>query len=153
MSQGRLERECDVYARYLTGREPSAYVLRKYAGYHAEWSEKVESSGSFDRFLVDISARNPFWTRLADTYAGRFHKTAALRKKLVLTLALLECSPGSFELLDAVDGGGSAATLVRLARQTAIYAGSMVLAILLFLPVEAWTSLFVVGGKAPAVEN
>jgi hypothetical protein len=154
MNQNRLEQECSTYRRYLIGQDPDPYVVRKYIEYHAQYATKVEPSDPFDRFLTEISARHPFWARLADTYAGRFYKHAAVRKKLVLMLALLECSPGSFEALDDVGRGGIPAALLRLAWQAAVYAGALMMAVLLFLPVQAWTAVFARSGKKlPALES
>lgn len=153
MSEGRLERECRTYGRYLIGREPAEYVAEKYREYHARCGPKVAPADSFDRFLSDISARSPFWTRLADVYASRFVRQAAVRKKLVLMLALLECSPESFAYLDAVDGGGSGAALLRLAGRAAVYAGALPLAIVLLTPVHAFEAVFARSGKVPAVES
>src|SRR5215470_5093369 len=87
MNQNRLEQECSTYGRYLIGQNPQPYVVRKYIEYHAQYGAKVAPADPFDRFLTEISARDSFWARLADTYAGRFHKRAAVRKKLVLMLA------------------------------------------------------------------
>src|SRR5690242_15452332 len=97
-----LERECRAYTRYLIGREPEAYVIAKYVECH-QTGRIPEPADGFERFLLNASVRGPFFTRMADAYAGRLLKYGALRKKLVLTLALLECAPGSFPLLDAAD--------------------------------------------------
>jgi hypothetical protein len=153
MNPARLEQECSAYVRYLIGRPPDAYVVRKYLEYHEQWGAKVRPAEAFDRWITDTSARGPLWARLADVYAGRFHRSAAVRKKLVLTLALLECAPASFESLDAVGRGGLAAALLRLAWRAGVFAASLPLAMLLFLPVQAWIAVFVRGRDLPAMES
>ena len=153
MSQRRFELECRIYSQYLTGQAPDEYVIRKYAECHAKCGRLAESADAFDRLLLDISLRGPFWTRLADTYASRFHKYSMLRKKLVLTLALLECSPVSFPYLDDVDRGGVLLSLVRLAWRAGAYAATLLLAILLFLPAKVWTAAFARNGKVPVLES
>jgi hypothetical protein len=136
MNQSRMQRECSVYARYLTGQEADGYLAGKYAGCHAA-GRIAEPTAPFDRFLTNVSVNGPLWTRLADTYASRFRKDSALRKKLVLTLALLECSPSTFEYLDGV----SSRALLRMAGDGLLYAVSLPLAILLFLPVQVWMTV------------
>ena len=153
MSQNRLEQECYTYGRYLIEQDPKPYVVRKYIAYHAQFGARIAPNDDLDRFLTEISGRGPFWARLADTYASRFHKRAAVRKKLVLMLALLECSPGSFEYLDGVSGGGVPKTLLRLAWRAAAYAGTMVMAVLLLMPVQAWAAVFGRSGKVAAMES
>ena len=139
MNQAQLERECRVYTLYLTRQSADAYIIGKYVECHAT-GRVADPRDSMDRALVDLSARTPFWARLADTYASRFHKHSTLRKKVVLTLALLECSPATFEYLDGVDAGGTAGTFARLAWSAVAYAGALVLAALVFLPVRVWTA-------------
>lgn len=153
MSPGSFERECRAYARYLIGREPSPYVVAKYGEFHDQCAAKVAPADRFDRFLSDLSSRGPFWTRLADVYAGRFARQAAVRKKLVLMLALLESSPGSFEYLDGVDGGGALRVWLRLATRAAQYSASLALALVLLLPVNAWSAAFPGSGSVPVTES
>ena len=153
MIPGSLERECRVYARYLIGRDPSPYVVSKYLEFHSQCGAKVVPGDAFDRVLCALSARGGLSTRLADIYASRFAREAALRKKLVLTLALLECAPGSFEYLDDVEGGGALRLWLRLATGGARYAALLALSAALLLPVRAWTAMSAEGGKIPAAEN
>ena len=135
-----MERECRVYARYLTGQEVDRYVAGKYAGCHAT-GRIAEPIDPFDCFLTDVSVRGPLWTRLADAYASRFRKDCVLRKKLVLTLALLECSPATFEYLEGVSSGSRAGALVRMAGDGMLFAAALPLAILLFFPVQLWMTV------------
>jgi hypothetical protein len=153
MSPIRLEQECRSYTMYLTGQLPHQYVIGKYVEYHSRCGARMAPIDAFDQFLTGISVRGAFGARLADTYASRFHKEASLRKKLVLMLALLESSAESFEYLDAPGRGGIPAALCRLTGLAAVYAGTMVLAILLFLPVQVWTAVFARSGNVPAMEN
>jgi hypothetical protein len=90
----------------------------------------------FDHFLSEVSAQRPFWARMVDSYASVFRKNSVVRKKLVLTLALLECAPSSFEELERVDGKSSLGTLIALAWATAKYALSLVTSVVVFTPVR-----------------
>jgi hypothetical protein len=71
---------------------------------------------------------------MADAYASRLLKYGALRKKLVLALALLECSPATFESLDEVDPGGLAGTALHGARRVFVFAAALALGLALFVP-------------------
>ena len=149
----RLERECRSYAQYLAGRPPDDYLLRKYIECH-KIGRIAEPEDAFDRFLTRTAARGPFLARAADTYASRFLKYGSLRKKLVLVLALLECSPGWFETLDRVEPGGVPGTVARLAWRTGTYLAMLLFSLALFLPVRLWLGVFrsPSRSKAPAVE-
>jgi hypothetical protein len=142
MDKRRLEAECRSYAWYLARQVPSGYVIAKYLDFHRTAAAASALKGDrFDRFLVEASARGPFWARLADSYASRFRKSSALRKKLVLTLALLECVPPAFEKLDATPAGGPLGAIVRLGWGAAAYVGTVVLSMVAFLPVRAVLAL------------
>ena len=89
MNMLQLERECRSYTRYLTGQAPTRYVIEKYSDFHQKMGA-AEGRDRFDCFLVRTSARGPLWARLADSYGSVWRKNSPVRKKLVLTLALLE---------------------------------------------------------------
>jgi hypothetical protein len=132
-----LERECRNFARYLSGQEPSPYIVEKYLDFH----QKIglpKATGHFDRFLVSTAARGPFRTRLADSYASVFRRKSILRRKLVVVLALLECAPPTFETLDRVPPGGIAGAVVRLIAGGTGYALALLAGTALFGPVHLW---------------
>ena len=135
-----LERECRVFARYLTGREPSHYIIEKYLDFHQKIG--VRGGGArFDGFLVSTAARGPYWTRLADSYGTLFRKNSVLREKLVVVLALAECAPPAFEDMDRVPGGGLAGASLRMAAGGLSYALALVIGTALFFPVRLWMSV------------
>lgn len=133
-----LERQCATYTRYLAGRAPTRYMVEKYLDFHQKFGRPMEID-RFDAILVSLSARTPRWARLADSYASVLRKNSAVRKKLVLTLALLECAPPTCEELDRVPRGGPAAAVVRLGLSAAIYACALLIAVALLTPVRLWT--------------
>lgn len=99
--QSDLERECRLFSKYLIELWPSEYVLKKYQEAHQLGHPSLgRPIQLFDDILIWLARRHTFVLRLADTYAGLFYKDALLRRKLVLLLAILECSPGAFEQLD-----------------------------------------------------
>jgi hypothetical protein len=138
----QLERECRSYAQYLTGNEPSLYVIEKYRDAHQRCSALEGLKGDpFDQFLVETSARGPGWARLADSYASRFRKQSVLRRKLVTALAILECAAPSFEFLDRVDRGSTIGAILRLAFGAALYAVHVRVAVALFTPARVGIAL------------
>jgi hypothetical protein len=137
MNTTQLERECRSYARYLIGQAPSAYVVEKYLDFHRRsGTSPTLTRDRFDTFLVGASARGPFWARLADSYASRFRKQSLLRGKVALTLALLECAPPGFEIVDGVPRGGFFGAAIRLAWQALRYALVLAVSIAIFTPVR-----------------
>jgi hypothetical protein len=132
-----LERECWSYALYLSGIEPSPYIIEKYLDFHQKFGARA-GVPSFDAFLLSVSARGAFWARLADSYASMWRKDSILRKKIVLTLGLLECAPPVFEKLDRVPGGGFAGSILRLGMAAALYSLTLLIATVLFTPARVW---------------
>ena len=78
----------------LTGAAPTPYVLRKYIEAH-DVSVELHSRDGFDAWLSRRAALGPGWARTSDAYARHFAPYCALRKKLVLALAITEVSPVS----------------------------------------------------------
>ena len=84
-----LRRECRVLARYL-GCEASPQVVDAYLRFHARRDLPTDR---FDQSCLWLAGRGSFGVRLADAYATRLRPSGALRAKLVLAMALLECDP------------------------------------------------------------
>lgn len=99
-----LEAEHTRLARYVAGVEATPYQRGKYVDFHRKRS--VAPRGSFDRVLVGLSQLGWLGLLLADAYSGTFYRASLVRVKLMLTLAILECSPPSYVVLDAPDPGG-----------------------------------------------
>ena len=135
-----LERECRIFARYLTGQEPSRYIIEKYLDFHQKIGVR-DGSTRFDRFLVSTASRGPYWTRMADSYGTLFRKNSVLREKLVVVLALSECAPPAFEGLDRVPGGGLAGAALRMAAGGMNYGLALLIGGMLFSPVRLWMAL------------
>lgn len=150
----QLDRECRAYSRYLAGHAPGEYLVSKYRDFHERASAAAGlEADPFDRFLAEFSARGPFRARLADTYASRFRPQAALRKKLALMLALLECSRDSFDALDRPDPGCTAVAFFRLAWYAAGYVGALALAVAYLAPAQVAVTVFARPVKVPVMER
>lgn len=90
MGMDELDRECDVFCRYLTGHAPSAYVRAKYHSFHSSPAAVTLEPGPLDRFLVACARSRPAGARLADCYSSAARPAGLLRKKLILLVAILE---------------------------------------------------------------
>ncbi|HEX6244226.1 MAG TPA: hypothetical protein VFZ61_25090 [Polyangiales bacterium] len=102
---GALAAEHARLARYVAGVEATPYQRAKYVDFHRK--RAVEPRGKFDHILVGLSHLGAVGLMLADAYSGTFYRASLVRVKLMLTLAILECSPPSYVVLDAPDPGGS----------------------------------------------
>jgi hypothetical protein len=129
-----LGRECDAFARYLTGAGPGEYVERKYREAHATAPGLEQAAARFDRALVALARQGPFLARLADAHARVFAPGCLLRRKLVLVLALLEVSaPGR---VDAPSVRSAPGLVARAAWAGAVFAFLLTVSTLLLLPVR-----------------
>lgn len=99
-----LARECQVFTRYLVGREPTPYVIGKYRAAHHAHSAFVPGS-RFDARLVAVARLHPAGAWLVDAAARFLAPRGLLRKKLVLLLAVLETCPPFFADLEHVAEG------------------------------------------------
>jgi len=141
------ERECAAWCRYLVDQEPSAALLARYADAHAQRIVATPACDSgFDRALVGFARRGSFCARLADAHARLFRPAGLLRRKLVLTLALLECDAAHHRRVDLVSRGSRAGFLLRCLAWAAGFALLSLAGLALFLPLRAWCSL---RGEAP----
>ena len=141
-----LGRECEAFARYLTGRPPGDFVERKYRAAHA--GGVIERSGvdtTFDRALVSIARQGPFLARLADAHARVFASGGLLRRKLVAVLALLEVSAP--ERVDEPSLRTGLGFVARAAWLGLVFAFLLAVSTLLLVPVRLACALLG-GGRA-----
>lgn len=104
-----LQRECDLFHRFLTGDVPSDYLKEQYVRYHERPDARTNVPGNrFDGVLLSLSRLSPAATRLVDAYTSVFRRRSIVRKKLVLMVALLECDPSAFRRIDSATGGSGA---------------------------------------------
>ena len=111
----------------------------KYADYH-RLTGAFADLDAFDRALTAVAVRHPWIARVADSYAVRFARGSALRKKLALMVAILECSPGFFERIDTVHSGPRLLILARMAVALAASAISLAVSLVLFGPLHLFHS-------------
>ena len=128
-----LPEEFSRHARYLTGNAGTPYQAQKYVAGHEQCH--LSPQNRFDAFLLRFSRSGRIGLGLADSYSGLFYRTSLLRKKLVLALAILECSPPSFAALDAPDRGGRSVMVGMFFRLVAA-AITLAAAVLVLLPAQ-----------------
>jgi|GEM_PF-852457 hypothetical protein len=132
-----LDLECNTLTHYLIQRAPTPYILAKYREAH-QVSPKLARLGAapFDRFLVELSRKNIALTKLVDAYTALFFRNAAVRKKMVLLLAILESCAPTYPIFDQPDANGRAAFLLCFVRQGIVFALSLMVAAILLLPLH-----------------
>lgn len=139
---GQHRAEGAVLARYLSGKKAPDYVLDKYVAFHDAYPDRLDG---FDRRLLRLAQMLPLVLRLGDAYTAQFARGSALRRKLVLMLALLEVTPPACEEFEG-PSGSPLGTWFGLGMRAAAEAVCLVLGTLLLGPLH-----LIAGGK-PAVE-
>jgi hypothetical protein len=134
MNAADLGRECEVFTRHIAGRRPTPYVVRRYADAHAVLAG-MEPQDGHGRWLLRVARTAPAACRVADAWARLAAPRSALRKKLVVLLAILEVSPPFAAELDQPSGGRALewASIVGSSLTSLL---SLVVGLVLFLPVR-----------------
>ena len=141
-----LEAECSCWCRYLVELEPSDSVLERYVDAHLRGI--VEPPGSrceFDRALVRFARRGKSFAQLCDVHAKLFRPAGLLRRKLVLTLALLEADEQSHRRVDRVNPGTRLGLLLLCGAWVLRFILQAALGLLIFLPLRAFCAF--TGGR------
>ncbi|MCC6988811.1 MAG: NAD-dependent epimerase/dehydratase family protein [Acidobacteria bacterium] len=127
------DHECRVFARHLLDIEPDAYVLGTYRDAVAR-VPALSPMSAFDDVLLARARRGGVWTRLADAYAALFARDSALRRRLVMVLAILETRAPFHHHLDTPDGSPGAALWLRTAARVVAAGLSLAAGVLVFVP-------------------
>jgi len=138
MRADRLDDECTVFVKYLTGAEPAPDVLAAYRRAH-EVSAVVADHAtlrSLESALLQVARIGPAYARLADSYAGAFARASVLRRKLVLLVAILESRGATAAALDTATPGSRAMWILETSARVAVSAVLVLLATLIILPVR-----------------
>ena len=134
-----LDQECRAFSRYLTGGEPSDYILEKYRrGHHAIPYRKRPPINSFEDVLVVFAGKGRIRARMGDAYARVFFPHGILRQKLVLLLALLETAPATSAPLTG-GGRGSIHAIWSIAASLLAYGLSLLGGLLVLGPMHMVT--------------
>ncbi len=130
-------RECSAYTRYLVNQEPDSYIQRKYAEAFAAGRPLASADRCrFESLITRISTIHPIYTRAIDGYCKFFYRDSMIRKKLVLLLAILECSSGSTGMIDRTDSYGPPLMLLTFLTQMTRSMVLLLIATILFSPIR-----------------
>lgn len=132
MTGTELVTECGVFTRHISGRTATQQVAEQYVAAHQVLSG-MEPSDGHERWLLRVARLGPVACRIADAWARLAAPQGALRRKLVVLLAILEVSPPYAEELDQ-PRGGAALEWLRLAASGLAFAGALAVGLVLFLP-------------------
>jgi len=87
-----LRNECRLFTRYLLRQDPDSYVLDCYVSLQPAALEGASPLALPDAVLLETGTSGLFRLRIADAYARVFRPRCLLRRKLILTFAILENS-------------------------------------------------------------
>jgi nucleoside-diphosphate-sugar epimerase len=132
-----LRAECRTLTRYLIGDDPNAYVEERYLAAAATHGLASDAGLScFDRTSLKLARGGRLFAPWADAYCAFFHRSGALRRKLVVLAAILEHVAPSSEHFDRVKPRGLVATGLALAGFGLTSAFSLLMGALLLAPAD-----------------
>jgi nucleoside-diphosphate-sugar epimerase len=128
-----LTREFAVFASYLGSSNTAPRAAASYARSHVSVAPPTDA---FDRWLVTVARRSATACSLADAYARFSRPYGALRRKLVLALAVLESSPAVHRDYDTANPSGRLFAWAAIAGAGLGWIARSVLAALLLAPLQ-----------------
>lgn len=132
-----LNEECITFSKYLVHHSPDTYVLEKYREAHRT-NETLRNlkPNRFEDLLLRLARFNSVGARLVDSYTALFFRGAAVRKKMVLALAVLESCAPTYPIFDSPERGGVLIFVLRMLFQGVIFFLSLLTAIVLLMPIH-----------------
>ncbi|HUU36473.1 MAG TPA: NAD-dependent epimerase/dehydratase family protein [Vicinamibacterales bacterium] len=134
-SSDTADRECRVFTRHLLGVEADASVLDTYRDAIAR-VPALASKSAFDDVLLATARRGAAWTHIADAYSALLARDSALRRRLVMVLAILETRAPFHHRIDAPDGVPGLKLWTRVGLRVVLAAVSLAAGVLVFAPVR-----------------
>jgi len=133
----RVNVECRVFTRYLTGQLPDRYISKKYAeAFSSGQPLSRDLQSGFDALLVRLASIHPLLVRAVDAFSRLFYKDSTLRKRLVLLLALLESQASSAVVIDHPDQTTITGFVFTMAVQLLVFSVLLGVATLFLLPLR-----------------
>ena len=142
-SQGDLLDECRLFTRYLVGRPPDDYVLDCYVRLQPAALHGTTAGATADKVLLNTAKWGLVGLRLADAYARVFRPRCLLRRKLILTFAILENSREFHSQFTSGASSSYPAALARLAASIATFGVTLLASLFVVVPpivLSAWRS-------------
>jgi nucleoside-diphosphate-sugar epimerase len=111
----KLETECGVFARYLTGTAPSGDAVRHYVGAAQAHGLSCDAALSdFDRLTLSLARRSPWWAHCVDAFCALLHRRGALRRKIIVFAAVIENQPPTNEIFEKPQSPGPIGAFLQL---------------------------------------
>lgn len=129
-----LRNECRLFTRYLLGETPNDYVLDRYVSLQTAVVEQAPASTATDDVLLSTARSSVFGVRIADAYARIFLPHCLLRRKLVLTFAILENSGGFHARFTSGVSSSYAVALIRVAASVMGFGIALVASLFIIVP-------------------
>jgi nucleoside-diphosphate-sugar epimerase len=138
-----LDQECIAFSHYLVRRNPSRYVVDKYCEANATGSfiESCETN-HFDRLLLSLAVAHPGLAKLVDSYTGIFLKSATVRNKWILLLAIMESSAPSYEYFDSPDSSSRSLLFAQMIWQGMVFLTCLCLSTIVLTPLRVILALY-----------
>jgi NADH dehydrogenase len=131
----RINHECRVFTRHLLGTEPDSAVVATYERALASVPE-LAAVERWDRAQLAIARRGVLLARCADSHAALFARSSALRKRLVMLLAILESRPPYAVDIDSALGGTMPRAVARVLARGIGSVLTLLAGTLILLPIQ-----------------
>jgi hypothetical protein len=117
-----LEKECRALCGRFGVADPPPYVVRKYLEAHEPGRcGPGTGDGTPDETLLALARRGGAWLALADAHAAVFRRGGALRRKMILALAILESYGPTSARVDSPAPGTALALLAGIGLRCAAF--------------------------------
>lgn len=134
VDRNKLNRECNIFCKYLIHQKPNNYVVEKYHDAHIRGS--ISKLIGFDNFLNNIASISPFFTKLSDVYTSIYLKRSAFRRKLILLIAILESCPPTCNCFDLTTASYKPVIFLKMSAKMLFFIFSILLTTIIFLPLQ-----------------
>jgi len=132
-----IDREVDVFSRYLVNEAPTDYIRKQYSvAVVARRLVNDDELSTFDRATLNLARRHVSFTRFTDAYCTIFHRHGVMRRKLTLLLAILEHTAPIATQFDRPKVRGPVSAVANLLVQGATFSLSLIAGTLLLLPAQ-----------------
>lgn len=134
----RLAAECRLFCRYLADVDATPDIIGAYQRAHAIATLKLRATTPLDRALQRLAITGTAFTRMADSFAGLIAPASALRRKLVVLMAILESRGASAMRVDRATPGSLAAWAVTTGLYGIAWLFRLAAAAVLLMPLRLW---------------
>jgi NADH dehydrogenase len=136
-SSQQLINECIAFSNYLIQTDPSEYIIKNYCKVQEERLERVNRQRSFfEKMMLYIASTSSYGTKLVDVYTSAFFRKAIFRQKLIVLLALLECSYPFHLILDTSNSERPSIIVLYFMKKIFLFFIYLILACLVLGPVH-----------------